>query len=102
MRQVRAQPVKDRHEVVDDDFHAVFCQIADRDIVILDVFVAGGKSHLDVFVYVDALDDLAFQSRFVYFVDIRLDFFFGPDFSGRFVVEKSHQAGHAGDLSDLA
>lgn len=101
-RQVRSEPVKYRHEVVDDDFYAVFCQVADGDVVVLDVFVAGRKPHLDVFVYVDALDDLAFQSGFVDLVDKCLDLFLGPYLACRLIIEEAHQSGHTGDLLDLA
>ena len=41
-RQIGAQPVQHRHEVVDDDLHAVLRQIADGLAVILDVHIARG------------------------------------------------------------
>jgi len=51
--QIGAQPVKDRHKIVDNDLHSVFGQIADGGLVALDVGIPAGQPHLDVLVDVD-------------------------------------------------
>ena len=100
--QVGAQPVKDGHEVVDNDLDAVFCQIADGNAIVFDVLVAGGQAHFNVLVDVDRFNDLAFQTRGMDLVDIGADFLLRPDLSGSLVVQEAHQAGHAGNLLNLA
>ena len=100
-RQIGAQPVQHRHEVVDDDLHAVLRQIADGLAVILDVLVARGQAELDILMHVDALDDLALEPRGMHLVDIRLDLVFLPNLARGLVVKHAHQAGAAGDLLDL-
>ena len=102
MGQIRAQPVKDRHEIVHDNLYPVFCKIADGDIIILDVLVAAGQAHLNILMDIYALDHLALQARFMHLVNVSFDLLFCPHFACRLVIQEPHQAGHARNLPDLA
>ena len=46
--QVRTQPVENRHEVVDDHFHTMFCQHPDRGNVVGDILIPPSQAGLDV------------------------------------------------------
>ena len=99
--QIGAQPVKHRHEVVDDDLHAHLGQVADRLAVLGDILVPGRQPHFDVLVDVDGLDDLALQTGLVDVVHIGLALLVGPHLAGGLLVQHAHEAAHAGDLLDL-
>ena len=99
--QVRAQPVKYGHKVIDDHLNAVFGQIADGNAVILDIPIPGRQTHFDVLVDVDAFNDLALQARLVNMIDIGLNLLLCPDFTCRLIVQQSHKAGAAGDLANI-
>ena len=96
-RQVGAQPVKDGHEVVDDDLHAVLRQRADGRDVVGNIFVARGQTHLDVLVDIDGLDHFQLQSSGVDFLHQRLDLLFRPVDTGG-LIQQTHQTGHARNL----
>ena len=99
--EVGAQPVEHRHEVVDDDLHAVLGEVADGLAVVLDVLVARGQTELDVLMDVDALDDLALKARGVHLVHVRLDFVLLPDLTSGLVIQHAHQTGAVRNLLDL-
>ena len=100
-RKVRAEPVEDRHEVVDDDLDADLREVPDGLDVSVDVLVSGGQAHLDVLVDVDGLDDLALQTGFLDVLHIGADLFLRPDLACRLIVKEAHDAGHSRDLPDL-
>ena len=47
---------------------------------------------------VDGLNDFAFESSGVDFIDVVLYLVLVPDLARGFIVQKAHDAGHAGDL----
>ena len=102
VEQVGAGPVEDGHEVVADDLDTELGQVADALFVVLDVLVAGGQADLDVVVDVDRLDDVHVEAIGVDLVCDLLDLVDFPDLAGHLVVQCPDDAGHAGDLLDVA
>ena len=102
MEQVGAGPVEDGHEVVADDLDAELGQVADALLVILDILVAGGQTDLDIIVHVDGLDNIHIKAVGVDLVCNLLDLVDFPDLAGHLVVQCPDDAGHAGDLLDVA
>ena len=101
MEQVGAGPVKDGHEIVADDLHAILCQIADADLVVFDQGVPGGQTDLNVIVNVDGFHHLGIEAVGVNLVNHFLDFRFFPDFAGHLVMQGPDDAGHAGNLLNV-
>src|SRR5699024_12655603 len=100
VEQVGAGPVKDGHEVVADDLHAEFGQVADGLDVVGDVLVAGGQADLDVVVDVDRLDHVHVEAvRLELLLDLG-DLIDLPDLAGHLAVQGPDDAGDAGDLLD--
>ena len=102
MEQVGTGPVEDGHEVVADDLDAVLGQVADTDLVILNEGIPGGQADLDVVVNVHGLHNLGIEAVAVDQVNFLLDFFLGPDLAGHLAVQGPDDAGHAGNLLDVA
>ena len=100
--QVGAGPVEDGHEVVADDLDTELGQVADALLVVLDVLIAGGQADLDVVVDVDRLDNVHVEAVSVDLVCDLLDLVDLPDLAGHLVVQRPDDAGHAGDLLDVA
>ena len=71
-------------------------------LVVLDVLIAGGQADLDVVVDVDRLDDVHVEAIGVDLVCDLLDLVDFPDLAGHLVVQCPDDAGHAGDLLDVA
>ena len=90
------------HEVVADDLDTELGQIADALLVVLDVLVAGGQADLDVIVDVDRLDHVHVEAVSVDLIGYLLDLVDLPDLAGHLVVQRPDDAGHAGDLLDVA
>ena len=101
MVELGAQPVENRHEVVDHNLDAVLGQVFQGLAVVLDVLIASGLTELDVFVNVDRLDNFDFQACGVDFINELLDFFFGPDLAHGDPVHCAHESGGSGDLLDV-
>ena len=102
VEQVGAGPVEDGHEVVADDLDTELGQVADALLVVLDVLIAGGQADLDVVVDVDRLDNVHVEAVSVDLVCDLLDLVDLPDLAGHLVVQRPDDAGHAGDLLDVA
>ena len=102
VEQVGAGPVEDGHEVVADDLDTKLGQVADALLVVLDVLIAGGQADLDVVVDVDRLDNVHVEAVSVDLVCDLLDLVDLPDLAGHLVVQCPDDAGHAGDLLDVA
>ena len=101
MVELRAQPVEDGHEVVDDDFDAVLGEVLQGGAVVRDVLVARSAAEFDVLVDVDGLDDLAFQAGGVGLADEPGDRGPLPRLARGVLVEDPHDARHTGDLTDV-
>ena len=95
---VGAQPVEHRHEVIDDDLDAVLGEVSYSGAVVCDVLIARGQTELDVLMDVDGLNDFAFESSGVDFIDVALYLVLVPDLARGLIVQKAHDTGHAGDL----
>ena len=102
VEQVGTGPVEDGHEVVADDLDAELGQVADALLVILDILVAGGQTDLDIVVHIDGLDNIHVKAVGVDLVCNLLDLVDFPDLAGHLVVQCPDDAGHAGDLLDVA
>ena len=102
VEQVGAGPVEDGHEVVADDLDTELGQVADALLVVLDVLIAGGQADLDVVVDVDRLDNVHVEAVSVDLVCDLLDLVDLPDLAGHLAVQRPDDAGHAGDLLDVA
>jgi hypothetical protein len=102
VEQIGTGPVEHRHEVVADDLDTELGQIADALLVVLDVLVAGGQADLDVIVDVDRLDHVHVKAVGVDLIGYLLDLVDFPDLAGHLVVQRPDDAGHAGDLLDVA
>ena len=102
VEQVGTGPVKDGHEVVADDLDTELGQVADALLVVLDVLVAGGQADLDVIVDIDRLDHVHVEAVSVDLIGYLLDLVDLPDLAGHLVVQRPDDAGHAGDLLDVA
>ena len=100
-RQICAQPVKHRHEVVDDHLDAILGQIADAGLVVLDILVARGQSEFDILMHIDALDDFALKPRSMNLFDVAADFILFPRLACRLVVQHTHEPRAARNLLDL-
>ena len=101
VEQVGAGPVKHRHEVVGDHFDPGPAQIAQGGDVVLDVLVPGGTANLDVVVDIHRFHHVDVEAGGF---DPRLfggDFLRLPHFAGLLVMQGPHDAGDAGDLTDL-
>ena len=102
MEQIRTGPVENRHEVVADDLDAKLGQIADALLIVLDVLVAGGQADLDVIVNIDRLNHVHIKAVGVDLIGYLLDLVHFPNLTGHFVVQRPDDAGHTGDLLDVA
>ena len=102
VEQIGTGPVEHRHEVVADDLDTELGQIADALLVVLDVLVAGGQADLDVIVDVDRLDHVHVEAVSVDLIGYLLNLVDLPDLAGHLVVQRPDDAGHAGDLLDVA
>ena len=102
VEQVGTGPVEDGHKVVADDLDAELGQVADALLVVLDILVAGGQTDLDIVVHVDGLDNIHIKAVGVDLVCNLLDLVDFPDLAGHLVVQCPDDAGHAGDLLDVA
>ena len=100
-RQIGAQPVQHRHEIVDNHLHAVLGEISDGGFVVFNVPVAGRQAELDILVDVDALNHLARETVGLHQGDVAGDLLLRPHLSGGLVIEKTHDPRHAGYLADL-
>ena len=56
------------------------------------------KAELNILMDIDGLNDLAFKPRSVDFVDVALYLVLVPNLARSLIVQKAHDAGHAGDL----
>ena len=95
-------PVEDGHEVVADHLDAFFTEVFQRLDVVFDVFVAGGKTDLDIVMNVDGFNAGDFEVlRFDRCLQ-RGDFLTRPELTGLLVVKGRDYADNAGNLADLA
>ena len=70
MEELGAQPVEHQHEVVDDHFDPMSCEILQGLAVIGDVGVTRRLAELDVLMDVHRLDDLALQAGLIDLLDV--------------------------------
>ncbi len=101
VEQVGACPVENGHEIVGDDLDACRGKVAQGDIIVFDILVAGGTADLDIVMDVDRLDNIDIEARGFDNSLFLCDFFGFPDFAGLLMVQRPDDAGHAGNLPDL-
>lgn len=99
--QIRPKPVEHGHEVIADAPDTEFSEIADGLGVIFDQAVAHGSPQLDVLMHRNAFDDLHLQllpiaQRLQAGNSVRV-----PDLSDQNIVDRCHNARHAGNLADI-
>ena len=101
VKKVGAHPVKHRHEVVANDLHPVFAQIAQTFLIVLNVLLALRRAELDRLVHVDALDDINIEAVLRRLRLDRSDARLRPHLARRKIVQRPDDAGHARNLADL-
>ena len=101
MVELRARPVKDRHEVVADAADARLCQAADVLTVVLDVPLARGLAELDDLVHGHALDHLEEKARVLHLLFQRRNALAAPHLARRHVVHRGDDRLHARNLPDI-
>ena len=101
MVELRARPVKDRHEVVADAADARLGQPADVLAVILDVPLARRLAELDVLVHRHALDHLEQKARVLDLLFQRRNALAAPHLADGHVVHGGDDRLHARDLPDV-
>src|SRR5207253_2579355 len=96
-----ARPVEERHEVVTQDRNAELAHARDAGAVAVDEPIAPGAAQLDVFVHGDALDDAQAESGVLDLSLERAEARPAPGVPHGHVVQRTHHARDAGDLSDV-
>ena len=93
--QIGTRPVVDRHEVVAHRLDATRREVAEVELVVLDVAVEVTRALLHVLVYGNGLDHAPRHSGLANFVRTRLDFARRPHVARLVVVQRRHHVRHA-------
>ena len=101
MEQVRARPVKDRHEVIAYHLHAEFGEVTHRGLVVFDKPVPSGQADLNIVMDVHGFDHVHVEARAFDLLADLLYLLNGPYLSGQLIVKRPDDAGHTGDLLDI-
>ena len=94
--EVGTGPVEDRHEIIGHCVDAAGGKVADRLLVVLDVFLMIARLCFDGFMHRHAFHHTPRQTHGFYFLFPFVDLFFRPYFTIGNMVEGCHHAGAAG------
>ena len=101
MEQICPRPVEHRHEIIADDLYSEPGQIPYRLDIIGDIPVPAGQPYLDVVMDIHGLHHIHVEAiRLQGLLHLR-DLLYFPDFPRHLVMQRPHDAGHAGNLPDV-
>ena len=90
--QIGADPVEHRHEVIGNHFHAAFPEIAQRNLVVLNILVTTSGTDLDILVHRQALHNIPDEPGRLDHLLVSHDLFHAPHFAVGDMMQRTDNA----------